>query len=63
MIHDWDNMLFRGGALATVGVALIHPPAALVFAGVAICLFAIVGAWIETRRKMRPSPSAVEDAN
>jgi hypothetical protein len=61
MKTDWnDLLLLAGGAIIVVGVALIHPPSALIFAGVAIMAFAAIGAWSEARR---PPAKMVEEGD
>jgi hypothetical protein len=61
MKSHWDDMLLvLGGALIVTGLALIHAPSAVIFAGVAVSAIAALGAWSEART---PPTKAVEKAD
>ena len=54
---EWDTMFVRGAALIVLGLALIYPPAAYLFAGAASIVYALAGAWIATKQA-EPKPAA-----
>jgi hypothetical protein len=61
MKSHWDDLLLLlGAALIVTGLALIHAPSAVIFAGLAISAIAALGAWSESRR---PSAKAVDEGD
>lgn len=53
----WDCLSVAGGGLVITGLALIHLPTALIFAGGVLAIVGLWGAWRETRVR-GPQPDA-----
>jgi hypothetical protein len=53
----WDSLLIAAAGIVSIGLAMIYPPAGLIFAGLAVGAFACFGAWNEARKTAPPDES------